>query len=497
MKRLKVSGALAMIFVLVMTTTVLAAPPVPGTGNTDVIVMNANTNTGDPNASVVAEYYNPSGVVEATRSPAGGVPSLGAFEFRAADSGLGDGWAGSVIVSADRDVTAVANTGYSGGSAEDGQTGSSYSGFSAGSTTIYIPSLFQRFQAQYSRITIQNMGSGTANITLNYYNRDGTTAATPIVGQIPEGAQVTYDLSQVGASVPDFADNLADGWIGSVVVTSDVNIGGISSTFWEHFSSAYESSANGSTRQTCPWVSRRFIVGDWVQSVGVIVQNLSASTEANVTLNWWNRDGTLAHTFNHTIPANSAKGYNTRVRADTPDPDAFWADLGDDWNGSLTITSDQPIASVVDMNWRRAGEQAANTYRCIDSSSGDSVNSVAADVGQTILFADVNRILTGETFQKYTSIIVQNLSSTPANVTVTWYDRNGNQVHQFNASIPGESSQGYNTRFVADTPDPGALHTALGSNFQGQVVVTSDQPISGLGTNTYIGDVDTYNAYAK
>ena len=90
--------------------------------------------------------------------------------------------AGSLIVSSDRDVAAVAYTGYTGGSAtDDNKTGSAYSGFSEGSTTINIPSLFQRPNAQFSRITVQNMGTGVANVSLNYYSRDGTAfAGNPI-----------------------------------------------------------------------------------------------------------------------------------------------------------------------------------------------------------------------------------------------------------------------------------------------------------------------------
>lgn len=489
-KRLQVVSILALVLIMVTTSSVFAAAPVPGTGNTDVVVMNTNTNTGDPPASVVAEYYNQTGLVEATKSPAGGVPSLGATEFKAADSGLGDGWSGSVVVSSDRDVTAVANTTYSGGSAEDGKTGSSYSGFNEGSTAIFVPSLFQRPNGQYSRLTVQNMDSGTANVSISYYLRDGTAyTGNPITDSIPQGAQRTYDLSVIGAKVPDLPDNLVDGWIGSAKITSDKKIGAVSSTHWEHFSSAYESSASGATEVTCPWVSRRKIVGDWVQAVGLIVQNTSATTAANITATWKNRDGTTAYTFNHSIPPLAAKGYNTRVRADTPDPDGFWAALGLDWNGATVVTSDQPIVAVVDMNWRRAGEQAANTYRCEASTSGSG--------SQNLFFADVNRIKSGDTYQKYTAVIAQNISTTPANVTVKWYDRNGTLKHTFSDVIPGQASHGFNTRFVANTPDPDALKTALGDNFKGQVVITSDQPLTGLGTNTYIGGVDTFNAYPK
>jgi hypothetical protein len=83
-------------------------------------------------------------------------------------------------------------------------------------------------------------------------------------------------------------------------------------------------------------------------------------------------------------------------------------------------------------------------------------------------------------------------------VTVRWIDRTGAVKHTFTDTIPAGTSHGYNTRFVADFPPGGNIdqfRTDLGDAFEGQIHVTSDQPLMGLGTTTYLGDVDTYNAY--
>ena len=499
MKHVRTVSVVVIVMMLITSLTAYAGPPVPGTGNTNVVVMN----TGSATAAVVAEYINPSGAVEATKSA--NVNAKGSYEFRAADSGLGDNWAGSMILSGDQDLTAVGYTVYSGGSATDGLTGSAYSGFPEGATTIYLPSLFQRPTAQYSRITVQNMDTGTADIQIFYYNRFGQAyAGNPVTDSIPEGAQKTYDLSQKGVGkVPDLGitNPPGDGWIGSarIVSSNGKKIGAVASTFWPEYSSAYESAASGSTTLFFSSISRRKLAGqDWVQFSGTIIQNLSATNTANVTGRITDRNGVEKFSFTIQIPPLAAKGFNTRFAAsDWPDYNAFLAALGisappndfSDFNGAIWFQSDQPIAGVTDMQWKRAGEEAVNSYR------GESAG------GTNLYFASVYRIKVGNWVapSRYTALNIYNAdAANAANITVRFYNRAGTQVHSFNAVVPPRSAKGYNTRFNADTPDPAALFAALGDNFQGAVYITSDRPVIGITQETTVGqDVDSYNGYVK
>ncbi len=498
MKHVRTVSVVVIVMMLITSLTAYAGPPIPGTGNTNVVVMN----TGSATAAVVAEYINPSGAVEATKSA--NVNAKGSYEFRAADSGLGDNWAGSMILSGDQDLTAVGYTVYSGGSATDGLTGSAYSGFPEGATTIYLPSLFQRPTAQYSRITVQNMDTGTADIQIFYYNRSGQAyAGNPIIDNIPEGAQKTYDLSQKGVGkVPDLGitNPPGDGWIGSarIVSSNGKKIGAVASTFWPEYSSAYESAASGSTTLFFSSISRRKLAGqDWVQFSGTIIQNLSATNTANVTGRITDRNGVEKFSFTIQIPPLAAKGFNTRFVSDWPDYNAFLAALGisappndfSDFNGAFWFQSDQPIAGVTDMQWKRAGEEAVNSYR------GESAG------GTNLYFASVYRVKVGNWVapSRYTALNIYNAdAANAANITVRFYNRSGTQVHSFNAVVPPRSAKGYNTRFNADTPDPAALFAALGDNFQGAVYITSDRPVIGITQETTVGqDVDSYNGYVK
>jgi hypothetical protein len=490
--------SVVVVIMLVASLTAYAAPFPPGTGNTNVVVQN----TGNATAAVVAEYINPSGVVEATKSA--NVNAKGSNEFRAADSGLGDNWAGSMILSGDQDLTAVGYTVYSGGTATDGLTGSAYSGFPDGSATVYLPSLFQRPTAQYSRITVQNMDTGSADIQIFYYNRSGGAfAGNPVTDSIPEGAQKTYDLGTPGGKVPDLGitNPPGDGWIGSarVVSTNGKKIGAVASTFWPQYSSAYESAASGANTLFFSTISRRKLAGqDWVQFSGTIIQNLSASTTANVTGHITDRNGVEKFTFTTQIPPLAAKGFNTRFQAsDWPDYNAFLAGLGiaappndfSDFNGAIWFQSDQPIAGVTDVQWKRAGEEAVNSYR------GESAG------GTNLYFASVYRIKVGNWVapSRYTALNIYNAdASNAANITVRFYNRGGTEVYSFNTSVPARSGKGYNTRFNADTPDPAGLFAALGDNFQGAVYISADRNVIGITQETSVGgDVDSYNGYAR
>ncbi|MCD6288954.1 MAG: hypothetical protein J7M34_00515 [Anaerolineae bacterium] len=489
---------ITLLLVAVMALNVAAVAPVPGTGNTDVRVMNTSSSDG---AQVVAEYINQSGDVENTKTMS--LNAYGSGDFMASDSGLGDGWQGSMIVSSDQEVAAVATTNYTGGSYSDQFASTAYSGFKEGCTTIYVPSLFQRLTAQYSRLTIQNTDQGTADIEIRYYDRDGNLTVPPITDSIPQGAQKTYDLSQKGVDpkVPDLGitDPPRDGWIGSAKITSTngKKIAAVATTFWPDYTSSYESvcadatASNGSTYGlTFPVISRRGPpkFSNWVQYIGAIIQNLSETSTANVHARWTDRDGNTLYEFDDTIPPLSSHGYNTRFRANTPDPDALFAALGDDLNGSLFITSDQPIAGVLDMQWKRAGTEAANTY------SGQGAG------GTNAFFAQAYRILSGSTWVRYSGAVVFNLGDATANVTVEFRNPDGSVAYQFTDTIPAKSSHGYNTRFRANTPDPDALFAALGSDFRGSIHVTSDQPIMGVMQETMeppSADVNSFNAYLK
>ena len=480
-------ASLVLVAALLATTVVAAGPDFnPGTGTADVAVMNTTTSS----ATVTAEYVNQGGTVERTIPKT--VPGKGTVDFLAADSGLGEGWVGSMVLSSTAEIASVARVTWTGGSSADGKVSGTYSGVPAGATTMYCAALYQRPGKQYSVLTVQNTDTGTATIEIYYYDRNGTGySGNPITDTIPQSAQRSYDLSTPGGKVPSLpiVNPPGDGWIGSVKVVAQggKKIAAVVTTHWPDYSSIDNCASTGYTSLYFPDIKRRVAGSAWKQFGGAVIQNLGSST-ANVTATWMDRDGNTLHTFTDTIPPLASHGYNTRYNADTPDPAALFAALGDDRNGALRITSNQPLAGVYN-GQTVEGFLAGTTY------SGDGAG------GMALYFPAVYRQVSGSNWIKFTALLVYNPSETQAaNVTVKWYATNGTELYSFTDSIPAKSSHGYNTRYAAgtNTPDPNALFAALGDNYRGGVSITSNIPV--LGSSNIIEpavDTDAYNAYAQ
>ena len=169
---------------------------------------------------------------------------------------------------------------------------------------------------------------------------------------------------------------------------------------------------------------------------GFQVQNLGTA-QANITVTYYNQDGSVAASVADTIAAGGSKTYYPLTAV----PDGF--------NGSVVITSDQPVAAIAN----ELGN--AGAY-------GASYAGFSAGV------TEVNLPLVMRANGGFdTWFNVQNAGTADANVTVTY--------------TPGAHGSGY-TEMA--TIKPGAAHTfdqagltALGTKFVGSASVTSDQPI--------------------
>jgi hypothetical protein len=405
-----------------------------------------------------------------------------------------------MVVSSTGEVAALGTTTYTGGSAP--ASVGSYRGFDEGATTIYFPNLQQR-PSQYSVLAVQNADSGSADIAIYYYNRDGTPyGANPITDSIPASAQRTYDLSQKGVGkVPDLGITTppGDGWIGAarVVSTNGKKLAGAVVNFNPTYSTAYPAALQGTTTlyfasvtRRCTGACQNTVTADWLQLSGTIVQNLSETTAANVTVRITDRNGVQKIQFTDSIPALSAHGYNTRFQADTPAADfaQFPAMLGNEFNGAMYVTSDgAPIVGLTDQQSLVSGFVGQFTY--LGEGSG----------GTSVFLPQVYRMTcTGTVCEKSTGVIVYNPDAgTAAAVHVRFIETNGQVKYEFDDSIPALSSHGYNTRVASNVPDVDALRAALGNAFKGSVWVTSDRPVIGVAQHFVPNEGDAYNAYSK
>lgn len=199
-------------------------------------------------------------------------------------------------------------------------------------------------------------------------------------------------------------------------------------------------------------------------TVGFQVQNLS-STQANISIQYVNGDGTTAATQNDTIPAGGSKTYFQTTMA---------APVG--FQGSVVISSDQPVAAI--------GNIVRSNFR-----AGGAYNGFSA--GSTNLRLPI--------IQKNNSninsfITIQNAGTTDATVNVAYTPSSVGTA----ATDTGVVKPGAAITFRQDTK------TQLGTTFIGSATVTSNVPVvavvnqesNGTITNSTTGGLSTYDSFA-
>jgi len=465
-KRLTLAFSFMLLLALVALPAAAQSFPDPGTGSTYTELVNTTADA----ATINITYYNQSGGTVA--GPTRTIPGNGSTAIDPASSQLPQGFNGAGVVSSNKQLASVVQTQWTGGPGDGFQMGL-YSGVSAGSSKICFPSMFKYAPAIVSSFTVQNTGTGDADVELKYYSRTGTLEGT-FTHTIPVGSQHTYDMRTPSATVP----NVANGWDGSVIVTvtNGQTVAGVGVVNQSGRSSTYNAAdcagASGATTLVVPSQYRVYNADpsdptdrtkwSWVLLSALNVLNLENS-EATVTLVYTPRDPAKnSLTLTQPIPANSAAGYNTRGGINGANPEAFDT-LGDFWDGTVTITSDKAIVATVITQWFRGTGPESGYYAASNSASGNTKFWVP----------DIRRINVNGTITKFSAVIIQNIGTANTTVTTKFYDRNGNVVHtQTDTLTPGQGI-GYNTR--AGTGGT----SALGDSFEGHAVVESDgQPLA-------------------
>lgn len=150
------------------------------------------------------------------------------------------------------------------------------------------------------------------------------------------------------------------------------------------------------------------------QSSHTLIQNLSGNS-ASVVVEFYNPDGSSAHSVGLTIPGNGA----VTVHADD------YPQLGTSWIGSQVIYSSEPIvATLVNYGY----SSAHNIYEGFAS----------ADTDTELFLPSIHWNVGGQ----WSTIGVQNADSADADVDITYYDRSGTAVvGPISVTIPPGASE--------------------------------------------------------
>lgn len=256
------------------------------------------------------------------------------------DTELPDGWLGAAVVNASGNVAVIADVMSADGRIE------TYNGFTSGATTMYLPTLLINFGGNQWNTSFQvfNVGGATASVTMTYY-----TAGVATPAKVATATLLPY--RSINRYQPSVDSDLGSPWIGSVVIESTqpvVAVGSQSSGApGKRLASIYNGIASGTTQAVLPTILRYFGGSNFV--TGFQIMNVGSSN-ANVTVNYFEPGNpTPVMTVVHTIaPYTSVNRYQGNDTA-----------LGSGWQGSVRVTSDQPIVALgsqVALN--RAGDGA-------------------------------------------------------------------------------------------------------------------------------------------
>ncbi|MFN8472905.1 MAG: hypothetical protein U0822_12000 [Anaerolineae bacterium] len=191
-------------------------------------VMNLATAAG-ADAHVRVDYYGKDGGAPAKTQNLTIAPGASANVQQKAETDLSAG-VYSAVLSSDQPIAAVV-----GQIESDPSTSalvyqtpfSDYTGISAGSTTVSLPSMEVNWYGIDSLARIQNVGDGPATVSVQYKAASfgGVVAGQPSIAAqsftIPKYAAITLDPTQTAASLVASSGTYQGRFFGSAVVTSD------------------------------------------------------------------------------------------------------------------------------------------------------------------------------------------------------------------------------------------------------------------------------------
>lgn len=260
---------------------------------------------------------------------------------------LPDTWLGSAVVEATDDVAVIVNVIDSDGAM------TAYNGFSTGANTMYLPTLLLGFGTGGWNTSFQvlNVSSDTATVTMTYYTSGEATPAKTVEEELDQ-------YESLSRYQPTDDSDLGAGWIGSVVVESTEPVVASVGNASEGGSSSYNGVAVGTTEAALPTVLRYFGGSNYVSSFQIM--NVGGAA-ANITVDYYEPgDPVPVKTVDYDGEDTIAPFTSVNRYLPTDDEE-----LGTGWQGSVRITSDQPVIALGNQQGLDRVGDAATQYNGI------------------------------------------------------------------------------------------------------------------------------------
>jgi hypothetical protein len=319
-----------------------------------------------------------------------------------------------------------------------------------------------------SEYWVQNLGTGVAQVSANYYTASTGVSAGTESFTIPVG------------SATRIIPTLADGFLGSAVLSSDQEIVAVENHYTVdagvHMIGASNGVASGSNSMTLPLITRHnsgFETKIYLQNVG--------SLQATIYMTFTPGVAGSAYSMSDTLPAFTMKVYDQSQ--DTP-----FAALGTKFVGSARVTADQPLAGAVDFGNLNAagGFTLLVTY--------DGLTGGATSVALPLIMKGNNNFYTGQ--------LIANTTGNTAHVDITYKA----------GPTSDPSVRGLSLTKHYDIPPYGSVNPILwypyGPGYDdlyawgdvkvvGTAMITSDQPVACVVNeqNNVAGFMEAYNGF--
>ena len=297
-------------------------------------------NAGTDSATIEASFYDfGSGVLAACHKTSGVAPGASVLDDPNAASDLTDWKQYSVVVrSYGAPVIATVNQMQrSGGRIE----ALSYTGSSAGASTIYVPNVTRRFYGYDVPLIIQNLGPGTASVTATFASFDGNEHVT-----IP----LTIGSGLSGVIDPDYTPGLSDGTQYAVKVTATQPIAVVANAHDEAIGPvafSHNGLASGANTIYAPYATK----GETFSNV--VIQNVGVST-VTATLTFKPTSGGPPQIFmTPPIPGGGSRAFDVRfadgvaLTGATPCGSTATSTCLGNGDYGLTISAGGSIAAVI------------------------------------------------------------------------------------------------------------------------------------------------------
>lgn len=371
-------------------------------------------------AEIVIVYYNKNGTVNAEVTdtvPAGSSNTY--FPI-----GASAGFDGSVVISSDQPVAAIANILATSGSG--GTSGASYGSFTSGAEEASLPLIMKANSGFDTWFNVQNTGSAATAVTVSYAGQPTCDETA----NIEPGAAATFNQATNTC--------LPNGYVGAATVTA-ASGGSVVAAVMQvgpDLLFAYNGFTAGSTGPVIPLVNANnsgFITGIQIQNAG------DADTEVTIEYTPVAGLGT-ACSETKTVAAGSSSTFALYAftLANDPNPGTDNCAMGAQFVGSASVsqTGDEPLVGIVNQ---------------LSSDKGSAYNAfnpaTASDVVVMPLIMDRNSGF-------FTGFNVQNVSSTATTVTCDFTSTDGsvtgsvtsgvlNEGDAFNDIQDGELADGF------------------------------------------------------